>query len=93
MAIFDVPLESRIKYLKRRQEEIAKIDFENPDWDFVKKVGHQIKGNAVTFLFPELTELGKRLEDASVSQDIKQIKEICGELAQKVSELLRQLEK
>lgn len=94
MSGMEVPLESRLKYLKRRKEEIKKIkEAAEPDWDFLKKVGHQIKGNAVTFLFPDLTKAGERLELAALSQDIAQVKEACRDLEILVDQLSQDLSK
>ncbi len=55
MSKLKAPLEAREKYLHRRQDEIEKLLHScesSVDWELAQKVGHQIKGNAVTFDFP-----------------------------------------
>lgn len=68
MSQFEVPAESRKKYLTRRLAELSLLE-ETRDIETAKRVGHQIKGNAATFLFPTLTELGAQLEQAAVAQN------------------------
>ena len=87
MAIFEVPAESRKRYLTRRLEEIAKLE-ESHELEFAKKVGHQIKGNAATFLFPALTELGSELESAAIAADESLIETKVFELKVMVQKLL-----
>ncbi|KYG63734.1 hypothetical protein AZI86_12990 [Bdellovibrio bacteriovorus] len=87
-----VPLESQVKYLQRRTTELAQIRsslLSQPDWDLVKKVGHQIKGNASTFGFAQLTEFGKNLEVAAAQGDVLQAQQISEKLEQEVQRLLK----
>lgn len=86
-----VPIESQIKYLQRRTAEISQIKSSltsDPDWELVKKVGHQIKGNAATFGFAPLAEYGKSLEAAAAGLDISGVRLISGQLEQEVQRLL-----
>ena len=87
-----VPLESQLRYLQRRTTELAQIRnsfLTQPDWDLVKKVGHQIKGNATTFGFAQLTEFGKNLELAAAGGNILQAQQVSEQLEQEVRRLLK----
>ncbi|WP_373997564.1 Hpt domain-containing protein [Bdellovibrio bacteriovorus] len=88
-----VPLESKQKYLSRRLGELAKIQemIHTPDWEFVAKVGHQIKGNAKTFEFPSLSDLGSRLEEAGKTKDSRLLKDVCAELLASLESLNQNL--
>lgn len=92
MSGMTVPLESQVKYLQRRATEIAQIRnslLGQPDWDLLKKVGHQIKGNASTFGFAPLTEFGKALEGAAAAADVLQAQQVSEKLEQEVLRLLK----
>lgn len=66
-----IPEEMRRKYLERRErdykilvETLAAGDYS----EFIKQ-GHQLKGNAATFGYDELAEVGKRMEIAGANSD------------------------
>lgn len=94
MSGMTVPVESQVKYLQRRTTELTQIKnslLNQPDWDLVKKVGHQIKGNASTFGFAQLTEFGKKLEIAAAEEDVLQAQQVSEKLEQEVQRLLKTL--
>lgn len=96
MSELAVPKESQLKYLRRRLDEIGKIQaslVDSVDWELVKKVGHQMKGNASTFGFLPLAEFGRNLEAAAVTQDVQSLSAVIAELAKQVSQLLEVLER
>ena len=73
-----VPTEARQKYLDRRkqdavacQEALAKQDF-----NFLERIGHQIKGNAITFGFDELTNVAVAMEIAAKAKDLHQLTDL-----------------
>ncbi|NUN05201.1 MAG: hypothetical protein HUU57_05510 [Bdellovibrio sp.] len=72
-----IPLESRVRYLKRRQAEINDLmDSEAaPEvlLEKAQKIGHQVKGNAFTFDFADLTDNAKSLEAAALKKDIIEV--------------------
>lgn len=86
-----VPRESRLRYLERRRQEVLQLTAVARDWDFVKKVGHQIKGNAVTFEFPSLTEVGLELEQAALERNEEKVHELCKKLKRMIDELAEQI--
>lgn len=79
-----IPLESRLRYLNRRQAELKSLlALDEMSEDFfmqAQKMGHQIKGNAVTFDFAELTENAKELEIAATQKKSSNVRN----LAQKI---------
>jgi HPt (histidine-containing phosphotransfer) domain-containing protein len=84
----------KLRYLHRRLEELAlSTDKLNSyDFDFFKNMGHQIKGNAVTFEFPSLTALGVSLEEFAEDKKRDQVEQVVGELKLAVQGLLDRFE-
>ena len=93
MSFFDVPLESRIRYLQRRQDELHKLSqAQNEElFELAKKMGHQIKGNAINFGFETLTTFAEQMEKASIRREESEIRRAQNEIAKKVQEFLHQL--
>jgi HPt (histidine-containing phosphotransfer) domain-containing protein len=90
MSQFEVPTESRKKYLTRRLAELDQLE-ESRDVELAKRVGHQIKGNAATFLFPKLADLGAQMEQAAIVQDDSLIRKMTFEIKVMVQNLLTEL--
>jgi len=86
----EIPLELKLKYLKRRLEEIEEIKklISKNNFEMACKLGHQIKGNASSFSFDELTNLGQNIEQAALTQNKEQVLILIGELEKKVSDLM-----
>ncbi len=57
----------RAQYIQRRGEDLqtCKGALEQGDYETIRKVAHRLKGNGTTFGYPEITELGERMEDAA----------------------------
>jgi len=66
-----VPAELKLKYLNRRIQDIQKLrlSLENDDYSLAMKLGHQVKGNATTFDFPQIAFLGVEIEQAARKKD------------------------
>jgi len=71
----EVPLENRRIYIERRRSDLktclsclAKKDFTQ-----LARIGHQFKGNASTFGFPELSQIGRELEQNAKFSDSEKI--------------------
>ena len=66
-----VPVELKIKYLSRRSADIERLrhSLDNDDFTGALKLGHQVKGNADTFEFPQMTSLGLEIEKAAKDQN------------------------
>lgn len=71
-----IPKELKVKYLFRRLEDIKNLRFQisQGDYSFALKVGHQIKGNAVTFGVPQMASIGFELEKAAQKRDQEKLK-------------------
>lgn len=71
-----VPHELKVKYLSRRMEDIQKLrhTLEQDDYSYALKVGHQVKGNAVTFDFPQIAFIGDEMEKAAKKKDKERVK-------------------
>jgi HPt (histidine-containing phosphotransfer) domain-containing protein len=70
-----VPVELKIKYLERRRVDIDHLisSLEDDDFGPAIKLGHQVKGNAGTFEFPQMAPIGLEIETAAKNQDKNQI--------------------
>ena len=66
-----VPDEMKIRYFERRKRDLVACaeHLQKGDLHFLEKVGHQLKGNGVTFGYPELSDIGGQLEVAAQSGD------------------------
>jgi HPt (histidine-containing phosphotransfer) domain-containing protein len=55
------------KYLQRRNEDLNLCEraLANQDYETLQMIGHKILGNAGSFGFPELGQIGKLLETAA----------------------------
>ena len=59
------------RYIERRQADLVDCHrgLLRSDFSAAERVGHNLKGNGVTFGFPELSELGGELERVALSRD------------------------
>jgi HPt (histidine-containing phosphotransfer) domain-containing protein len=64
---FEIPHEAVVKYMERRKTDIdnCRLALKNGDLTLLETVGHQLKGNGVTFGFPEISTIGEALEAAA----------------------------
>lgn len=71
-----VPVELKLKYLTRRIQDIQylKSSLDKDDYTFAMKLGHQVKGNAVTFDFPQMAFIGVEMENAAKKKDKDKVK-------------------
>ncbi|WP_409478936.1 Hpt domain-containing protein [Pseudobdellovibrio sp. HCB154] len=70
-----VPVEARQKYLERRKQDVvaSKEALSKQDYSFLERLGHQVKGNAITFGFDELTNIAVAIEQAAKAKNITQL--------------------
>ncbi len=66
-----VPVELKRKYLDRRIEDLQKLrsTVSEGDYSWAVRLGHQVKGNAVTFDFPQMAHIGVAIETAGKNED------------------------
>lgn len=71
-----VPAELKIRYLDRRLQDIERLraTLEQDDYSFALKLGHQVKGNAVTFEVPQIAGIGLEMEIAALKKDKEKVK-------------------
>lgn len=67
----EVPAEIQTRYLMRRKEDLQKclFNFQEHNFSELEKVGHQLKGNGLTFGYQELSLIGSQLESAAAYKD------------------------
>lgn len=77
-----VPVEARQKYLERRKQDItaSKEALLKLDYYFLERLGHQVKGNAITFGFDELTNIAVAIEQAAKAKNITQLQTLVEQL-------------
>lgn len=81
-----VPVELKRKYLERRIQDIDHLilSLENNDFGPAIKLGHQVKGNAVTFDFPQMAPLGIEIENAAKNKDKESIKNLIQKMSSEI---------
>ncbi|MNS70686.1 Hpt domain protein [compost metagenome] len=87
---FVVTAPAQIKYLQRRlaEMELLLASLSRGEFEPTKTLGHQIKGNARSFDFDTLEDLGIRLELAAKNQNAESAVKILGEMKMEVLRLL-----
>lgn len=70
------------RYLERRKHDLDKClsYLARRDFHEIEKIGHQLKGNGTTFGYPELSVIGKNLEQAARAHDLTKLKVMIGSL-------------
>lgn len=71
----EVPREIMQKYIERRKLDLEAClaSLSQQRFDEIERVGHQLKGNGATFGHPELSLIGKKLEEAAQLQNVESI--------------------
>ena len=66
-----IPEEVRVRYIERRQKDIESLReaLTSKALDEFARIGHQLKGNASSFGYPDLEKIGIQLEQAGVKRD------------------------
>lgn len=69
----EVPNDIMFRYLERRKNDLndCVLYLEKKNFIKLEKLGHQLKGNGVTFGHPELSSIGILLESAARQSDLK----------------------
>ena len=68
-----IPEEMRKKYTERRARDAEALSeaLEAGDFETLSRLGHQLKGNAATFGYESLAEVGRKLESAAETKSIE----------------------
>jgi HPt (histidine-containing phosphotransfer) domain-containing protein len=82
-----IPHELKLKYLDRRVKDIERLrsSLAEDDYEFAKKLGHQLKGNAVTFEFPQMAFIGSEMETAANQKDKERVKKLVEKMENLIS--------
>jgi len=67
-----IPEDARQRYLERRKTDIQtlKDSLSRSSFEEFKRIGHQLKGNAISFGYPDLEKIAIQLEAAGDSQNV-----------------------
>lgn len=86
----DVPHDMLFRYMERRKKDLETclLNLENENFPELEKVGHQLKGNGVTFGFSDLSEIGSHMEQAASRKDVDDIEQALQEFSSWVNQHL-----
>jgi len=78
-----VPHEILVKYIEHRKRdlEVCLTFVKNHQYNEIETIGHQIKGNGLTFGYPELSIIGKKLEEGAHSKNLEILRSTLKELS------------
>jgi len=67
-------------FLENRKKDINQLDdlIQNEQWKQIESIAHKLAGNAGSYGFDELGEIGSQLESACQNRDVELIKQYCG---------------
>jgi HPt (histidine-containing phosphotransfer) domain-containing protein len=73
-----VPVELKRKYIERRLVYLEHLHtcLETEDYSPALRIGHQVKGNALTFDFPQMAPIAERNEFAAKNKDKETLKDL-----------------
>jgi HPt (histidine-containing phosphotransfer) domain-containing protein len=62
------------RYLEHREADVTALRdaLEREDYEAVARIGHNLRGNGVSFGFPELRAIGERIEAAACRPDVRE---------------------
>jgi HPt (histidine-containing phosphotransfer) domain-containing protein len=71
----EVPDDIRFRYMERRKKdlEVCLACLENENFTEIEKVGHQLKGNGLTFGHGDLSSIGSHLEIAAAAHNSQEL--------------------
>lgn len=68
----NVPQDLLFRYMERRKKdlELCLVNLQDLNFVEIEKVGHQLKGNGLTFGHADLSSIGSHLEVAAAAKNI-----------------------
>lgn len=71
----EVPEEIQARYMERRKKDLETclLSLEKKNFNEIEKVGHQLKGNGLTFGYSELSSIGTHLEQAASKRNMTEL--------------------
>lgn len=84
----EVPQEILNRYLERRKKdlEVCLENLESENFAEIEKLGHQLKGNGLTFGHAELSDIGSHMEEAAAVRDSEELHRVLEEFSHWVHE-------
>ncbi|WP_408098387.1 Hpt domain-containing protein [Peredibacter sp. HCB2-198] len=79
----EVPEAMQTRYVERRKHdlEVCRESLALQNFSELQKVGHQLKGNGVTFGFSDVSAIGKRMEAAAVEENVQEMEKALKDLS------------
>jgi hypothetical protein len=83
----EVPGDILFRYLERRKRdlEMCLLSLESKNYSELEKVGHQLKGNGLTFGHPDLSSIGSHMEVAAASHNESELEKALKDFSSWVS--------
>jgi HPt (histidine-containing phosphotransfer) domain-containing protein len=65
------------KFIGHRERDVStiRLALEHGDFETISRIGHNMRGNGVSYGFPEIGTLGERLEKAANTTDVQAVRE------------------
>lgn len=84
----NVPDEILIRYMERRKKdlELCLMNLDDENYPEIEKVGHQLKGNGLTFGHADLSSIGSHLEVAAAAKNINELEKAIKDFSQWVNQ-------
>ncbi len=84
----NVPQDLLFRYMERRKKdlELCLINLQDLNFTEIEKVGHQLKGNGLTFGHADLSSIGSHLEIAAAAQNIIELERAIKDFSHWVNE-------
>ena len=82
--VVDIDLEDILPgYLRNRQKDLVLVPqaLEKKDFDTIRTLGHRMKGSGAGYGFVNITEIGKKLEEAAKGGKSEEINNLMTELS------------
>ncbi|WPU65449.1 Hpt domain-containing protein [Peredibacter starrii] len=86
----EVPEAMQTRYVERRKQdlEVCRKNLALQKFSELEKVGHQLKGNGVTFGFDDISVIGKRMEVAAAEANVHEMEKALKDLSHWVKQHL-----
>jgi HPt (histidine-containing phosphotransfer) domain-containing protein len=82
MSLDFIDLESLQRYKSRRHADLIRCRecLKKRDYETIRTIGHNLKGNGTSFGFPELSSLGEKIENSARELNGDQIQKLVDSL-------------
>jgi HPt (histidine-containing phosphotransfer) domain-containing protein len=70
--------ELKDQYIQRRRDELKVYmdSLKSRDFESIGRIGHRLRGNGVSFGFPELSSLGEKMETAAKQKELSILRKL-----------------